>query len=441
MRSIRPVPEANRIPYRRLNFLNIIRIFAVCTGFLPLILGLTFWTVSFEQAVAAPPQFLLPKIHFGSADLAVIVNDDDPLSRRIADYYQERRGIPQANMIHVRFVPGNRVMSTKDFARIKAEVDRSTPPTVQAYALTWTLPYRVGCMSITSAFAFDFDKAYCANCLPTKASPYFNSPSLVPYRDFGMRPTIALAGIDFDHVKALIDRGIAADETHPAGTGYLVSTTDKNRNVRAVTYPDVVRSTRGWIQMEEIHGNFIKDRNDVLFYFTGLTNVLFLDTLKFVPGALADHLTSAGGNLTNRGQMSALRWLEAGATASYGTVVEPCNFPAKFPDPGTAIFWYLRGESLIEAYWKSVAWPGEGIFVGEPLAAPFAGYSTAVEGDEVVLRTQALPPGIYALLGADSAIGPYRSVPKSRPIVVGTGKTELRFRDLDRPFYSLARVR
>jgi threonine synthase len=30
--------------------------------------------------------------------------------------------------------------------------------------------------------------------------------------------------------------------------------------------------------------------------------------------------------------MSALRWLEAGASGSYGTVVEPCNHPAKFPD-------------------------------------------------------------------------------------------------------------
>ena len=33
---------------------------------------------------------------------------------------------------------------------------------------------------------------------------------------------------------------------------------------------------------------------------------------------------------------------------------------------------YLRGNSLIEAYWKSVAWPGQGIFIGEPLAKPFA---------------------------------------------------------------------
>jgi hypothetical protein len=63
--------------------------------------------------------------------------------------------------------------------------------------------------------------------------------------------------------------------------------------------------------------------------------------------------------------------LEAGATGSYGTVVEPCNLLEKFPHPAVVMNRYLRGETLIEAYWKSVLMPGQGIFVGEPLAAPF----------------------------------------------------------------------
>ena len=70
--------------------------------------------------------------------------------------------------------------------------------------------------------------------------------------------------------------------------------------------------------------------------------------------------------------MSILRWLDAGATASYGTVVEPCAFTQKFPNPGIVIERYTNGESLIEAYWKSVAWPGQGVFVGELMASPYA---------------------------------------------------------------------
>ena len=69
--------------------------------------------------------------------------------------------------------------------------------------------------------------------------------------------------------------------------------------------------------------------------------------------------------------MHALEWLEAGATASYGSVVEPCNWLQKFPNPAVVIGRYLAGETLIESYWKSVEWPGQGVFVGEPLAAPF----------------------------------------------------------------------
>jgi uncharacterized protein (TIGR03790 family) len=110
----------------------------------------------------------------------------------------------------------------------------------------------------------------------------------------------------------------------------------------------------------------------VMFYFTGLTHVKAIGSNRYLPGAIADHLTSSGGKLFGSRQMSILRWLDAGATASYGTVVEPCAFTQKFPNPGIVIERYLNGESLIEAYWKSVAWPGQGVFVGEPMAAPYA---------------------------------------------------------------------
>lgn len=388
----------------------------------------------FHFACAALPQFLLPKTGLKPDEVAIIVNDGDPLSREIARYYQTKRGIPADNVIHVRFRTGVSAISRGEFARIKAEVDRKTPETVQAFALTWAAPYRVDCMSITSAFAFGFDEEYCSGkCGPTKANPYYNSASGAPYRDHGVRPAMALAGRDFEAVKKLIDTGIASDESRPDGTAYLVSTKDKDRNVRAVRYPDIVRSARGWVRTKLVETEYITGEQDVLFYFTGRAQVPGLDSLAFVPGAMADHLTSVGGMLTDSGQMSSLSWLEAGATGSYGTVVEPCNFPAKFPNPKSAMFWYLQGATLIEAYWKSVAWPGQGIFIGEPLARPFGGYSVHRDGADIVLRTQALPPGIYALLGADSVIGPYRAEPSR--VRALPGRNEFRLPNLRRPVY------
>jgi uncharacterized protein (TIGR03790 family) len=97
-----------------------------------------------------------------------------------------------------------------------------------------------------------------------------------------------------------------------------------------------------------------------------------LALIHFRPGALADHLTSGGGVLGGGTQMPALSWIAQGATASYGAVSEPCNYLEKFPDVKIMFEHYLRGETALEAYWKSVAMPGQGLFIGEPLSRPFA---------------------------------------------------------------------
>jgi uncharacterized protein (TIGR03790 family) len=320
----------------------------------------------------------------GPDDLAVIVNDADPLSTQIASYYQARRDIPGANMIHVRFSPLSSVMGQAEFEQVKAKVDQETPRHIQAFALTWAAPYRVDCMSITTAFAVGYDKNYCSTgCAPTKSQPYFNSGSWAPFRHYGLRPTMSLAGKNFEAVKKLIDQGIQADNSNPSGTGYLVDTSDTHRNVRSQIFDPLIQALGNTVRLEHIHADFIENKPDVLFYFTGLATVPKISSNTFIPGAIADHLTSTGGQLTDSSQMSSLRWLEAGATGSYGAVVEPCNFPNKFPHPGIVISRYMSGESLIEAYWKSVEMPGQGIFIGEPLASPFAHKQPIGSGDMV----------------------------------------------------------
>jgi len=264
-------------------------------------------------------------------------------------------------------------MSARDFERVKSQVDAATPAGVQAFALAWLRPYRVDCMSITTAFAAGFDRAYCGEgCAGTRLSPYFGSNSRRPYADYHLRPAMSLAATDFAQARRLIDRGIAADGSRPHGTAYLVSTDDPQRNVRAATYADAAMLAGDRIRVDTLRTRALSGRPDVMFYFTGAVNVPVLTSNRFLPGAVGDHLTSAGGDLDGRGQMSALRWLEAGATGSYGTVVEPCNIAAKFPSVGLMMQHYLDGESLVEAYWKSVAMPGQGLFIGEPLAHPYS---------------------------------------------------------------------
>ena len=305
--------------------------------------------------------------------LAVIVNANDPDSQRIADYYQQKRNIPDENIIVIKFPSQQNIISKVLFQKLYMQVKEKTPDHVQFYALAWSNVFRVGCMSITSAFTFGYDEKYCAKgCRTTAPSPYYNTKSHAPFNDFKIRPTMMLAGSSIEQVFAMIDRGVRSDDQNPDGTAYLLSTSDKNRNTRALFYAHTIITLGEHINIQQVNANMLKNKEDIMFYFTGMKQVKNIDSNQFVDGAIADHLTSDGGNLFGTVQMSVLRWLDAGATASFGAVVEPCSFTQKFPHPGIVIKNYIQGNSLIEAYWRSVAWPGQGLFVGEPLASPYS---------------------------------------------------------------------
>jgi len=308
--------------------------------------------------------------------LAIIVNDRDPVSIAVAKYYQQKRLIPDEHVVHVSFDNNRDSLTAIEFEKINSQVKSKLTNKAQAYVLTWSRPYKVDCMSITSAFALGFDKKYCAKgCIKTETVDYYNSNSSSPYDDFMIRPTMMLAGYSQTDVFELINRGVAADYSRPDGHAYLLSTSDKQRNVRSSYYPYAVKNFGKLIDVTVEQKDYISGKSDILFYFTGLKKVDDISSNNFLPGAIADHLTSTGGVLFNGRQMSALKWLDAGITGSYGTVVEPCNFLGKFPNPVIVMKNYLNGDSLIESYWKSVSMPGQGLFVGEPLASPYKGCS------------------------------------------------------------------
>lgn len=363
----------------------------------------------------AQPDILLPASGLVAKDLAIIVNQQDPLSVKIASYYQQQRKIPKENIITISFKTDTSVIHPGEFAVLQKTVESRTPKHIQAYLLTWADPYRVGCMSISSAFALGFDKKYCAKgCEPTVQTRYARSKSLRPYDDFGIRPSMLLAATSFNEAKALIDRGIAADgqavlEGNRAAA-YLVETTDKTRSVRKNIFPAVEMLLADQISVNRVKTNAIRNKTNIMFYFTGKKFVDDIESNQFLPGAMADHLTSTGGRLTNSTQMSALRWLEGGATGSYGTVVEPCNFLDKFPSPLIAMSNYLQGASLIEAYWKSVITPGQGVFIGEPLAKPYAGYQLNAKGKSYELYSPVLTDGYYKVSTASQQDGPFTLV-------------------------------
>jgi uncharacterized protein (TIGR03790 family) len=393
------------------------------------------------------PRVTLPKKGIDAGDVAVLINVADPYSVAIGSSYAEAHGIAADRIIEVTLpvAPG---IAASDLVLARAAVD-ALPDDVALLALAWTEPYRVGCMSITTALGIAYDEArFCSvPCAATEVQPTFDDASHAPFVDHGVRFAMLLAGVDVEQGEALIERGLAAAGTFPEGDGFLVGTTDAARSVRAPGFQAIVDDwahpdglALSFLDNREGAGlDFIADEERVLFYFTGLASVPELASNTFVPGAVGDHLTSFGGMLTEpSGQMSAREFLTAGATGSYGTVVEPCNFAQKFPDPAVLLRHYFRGEPLGEAYAKSVAMPGEGVFIGDPLASPWGEDRVDFDAETLTLtiETNGLATGVaYALEAADEEGGPYEVVQTVTNTVLA--RTTLTVAPADRAFYRL----
>ncbi len=313
--------------------------------------------------------------------VAVVVNKQDANSMTVGDYYLNARNIPKKNLIVVDISPNNATLSEAQFKPLREQIYANIGDDVQVIVLAWTKPYAVVCNSITSAITLGYEPKQCENgCATGVKNAYFNSQSRSPQKDFNMRLSMLLPSDSVDLAKTLIDKGVISSFKVNQATGYFLKTSDETRSKpREIFFPkDLTKVESKQFYVRTIKADSIKDKKDVMFYFTGAVSVPNLETLNFMPGAVADHLTSAGGVLYEGGQMSILKWLEAGATGSYGSVSEPCNYWQKFPNPAVMVTHYLAGETLIESYWKSVFWPTQGLFIGEPLAAPYYTESNVV---------------------------------------------------------------
>ena len=353
-----------------------------------------------------PLSLELPRRGIVPDELGVVVNTDDPLSAAIAAAYMAARGIPSANRVDLALGTAAN-LDRATFQAAWESMDAAFGDGIQALAITSMTPQTVDCMGASAAFALGFDTVWCQPgppCNPTGRADTYDSDTTTPHTDYGIRPAMILAATTLVDAEALITRGVASDGTMPRGRGVMVRTSDAARSTRWEGFQATLQSWGELLDLTYIDNSdgagddSLSGEDGLILYFTGLTFVDALATNAFLPGAVADHLTSFGGQLPTSSQMSAIEWLRAGATASYGTAIEPCNYTTKFPEPEVLIPHYVGGNTVVEAYWKSVWMPGEGNFVGEPLARPWAGAETTyVEGVWTITTTNLVPDQRYAL--------------------------------------------
>jgi uncharacterized protein (TIGR03790 family) len=331
-------------------------------------------------------------------NVVVVVNQNSTNSLQLGNAYCEQRGVPPQNvfrMTGLTTVPTT--WSLPDFEAYLRDpllamlAGRGLTNQAVYVLLSMDIPYTVSdngsYNSTTSALFYGFkpDIGSLGTCSLPDASSNSYAFSEMPFRE--ATPNTAttnsfLAMMLTDNTLAgaelILSRGVASDSTFPNQAVYLAKTSDPLRNVRFVEFDNAIFSGRIRGDNSLISTNTDSTSSTNLFGLqTGLAS-LILPANAFISGAMGDSLTSYAGVIfgNTSGQTSLLAFLEAGAAGSYGTIIEPCNYTQKFPDPRN-YFYQRRGFCLAEAYYQSVLNPHQGLLVGEPLAAPFAQPGTA----------------------------------------------------------------
>ena len=177
-------------------------------------------------------------------------------------------------------------------------------------------------------------------------------------------------GNDVETVLDTVSRGVQSDYRGMRQGIYFVQTDDVRSRCRDYQfYPAVNELSQRGITAHVV-SNVAASAENVMGVMMGADRVDPSQIKSFAPGAMAEHLTSWSAEF-QRPQTKMTEWIEAGATASAGAVVEPYSNPNKFP---TARFFvhYAAGCTMLESFYQSIACPLQNLLLGDPLAKPYA---------------------------------------------------------------------
>lgn len=171
-------------------------------------------------------------------------------------------------------------------------------------------------------------------------------------------------------------RSATADGTRPDGTIYYVLNSDVRSRTRMGEFPSALALLKELGVKAEVfktEGAGFPRGEKIAGIMAGSSDFSFEPSGSALqPGAIAEHLTSFGGNLNEGcGQTGMTDWLRAGASGTSGTVTEPWAIAEKFPLAYIQVH-YAKGYSLGEAFYQSVCGPYQLLIMGDPLTKPWA---------------------------------------------------------------------
>lgn len=365
---------------------------------------LRFLALGLALGVTIPPTAHALAPH----QVLLLVNENSPDSMRVAHHYAHLRDIPQGNVVYLDLPDEIRrpesEMGYVDFLdRIydpaQAEVrKRGLKDQILAWVYSVDFPVRILSsgkpeISIQGATYLRGDVVPSAESIKqgTYFSRFFRGPNGpdgpmaatatfdaltnalgdelgLPSMMLGFTGSLGMSG---DEVIQMLDRGFAADGTRPSAGVYFVTNNNVRSTCRAWQFSRAVKMLEETPIDAKIMGGFPKSSDNLFGIMSGAAAVntsAYRDA--FIPGAMAEHLTSWAATFHARDQTKVTEWLRAGAVGSAGTVTEPHAIWTKFPN---AYFYvhYARGCSMMESLWLATYCPLQILFVGDPLATPY----------------------------------------------------------------------
>jgi uncharacterized protein (TIGR03790 family) len=348
-------------------------------------------------------------------NVLLILNESSPVSLEVGQYYAQKRGIPEQNVLRVKTAQTDEI-SREDFSRqienpIAVWLNKNAAQDrILYFVLTKGMPLRVQGTSGASGTVASVDseltllyrkltRVQVALPGPTN-NPYFlgenpvNRAVQFTHQGFDIYLVARLDGYTSADIRGLIDRGFS-----PKKDGKILLDQKGSPNDKGDKW---LQATADWMNVNgfsdrvviDTSAAVLKDETGVLGYYSWGSNAPAIKirhfNLGFVPGALAGMFVSSDGRtftepsadwkigtwedrktyFSNSPQSLAGDLIRDGITGIAAHVAEP--YLEATIRPNILFPAYLSGFNLVESYYLAMPYLSwQTVVVGDPLCAPF----------------------------------------------------------------------
>jgi len=355
--------------------------------------------------------FVLPAFALGPHEVLLLANQNSPRSMEMAQDYAAMRHIPAENLVALDLPasPAFEITPAEFTVRIwnparQAIRERGLADHILAWIYSVDFPLRISATPPLSLQGLTFLKGQ----MPSKesvekgtyTSPIFAGPETPRITGFPAQsldvqnawlgpdmplPSMMLGymgpnGNTREEIMACLKAGLQADRTRPEGTFLILTNNDVRTLCRAWEFTPAIRELNAQgitTRLTPTPPSAADKTTPLIGLMAGAAEIpeIAQGQFHFLPGAIAEHLTSFGAAFDNNGQTKITAWIRAGATASAGTVTEPLSLWTKFPQP-RFMSHQAAGCTILESLMQSIRCPLQILLIGEPLASPWAPLST-----------------------------------------------------------------